>query len=158
MPADRISATRGADLTPFRVFYSKSIFDNEVARRPVGATLLRVDLGGRATPLWNQRGSWQTRAIAAPSGRELAPQHPDAFLPYLARSLGAKAAILQRTGNATAAATAFHEGIQSLKFVFLRLPEVFTPLMTGLLRGYVQACKAAGLDLTWPCSATSCRS
>src|SRR5262245_7573069 len=39
---------------------------------PTSSTLLRVDLQGNATPLWDQRGGFRTYAIAAPNGRELA--------------------------------------------------------------------------------------
>jgi hypothetical protein len=48
----------------------KSVFVS--SQSPTNATLLRVDLEGRATPLWDQRGAWRTWAIAAPNGRELA--------------------------------------------------------------------------------------
>jgi len=50
----------------------KSLFVS--SQSPTGSTLLRVDMEGRATPLWDQRGSWRTWAIAAPNGRELAIQ------------------------------------------------------------------------------------
>ena len=50
----------------------KSLFVS--SQSPTGSTLLRVDLEGRATPLWDQRGSWRTWAIAAPNGRDLAIQ------------------------------------------------------------------------------------
>src|SRR6266481_3036698 len=46
----------------------------EAASAPTSSTLLRVDLQGHATPLWDQRGAWRTWAIAAPNGRELAIQ------------------------------------------------------------------------------------
>jgi Tol biopolymer transport system component len=49
---------------------SKSLFVSSQA--PTSATLLHVDLQGHATPLWDQRGSWRTWAIAAPNGRYLA--------------------------------------------------------------------------------------
>ena len=42
------------------------------SQSPTSVTLLHVDLEGHATPLWDQRGSWKTYAIAAPNGRELA--------------------------------------------------------------------------------------
>jgi len=49
---------------------SKSLFVS--SQTPTSATLLHVDLEGHATPLWDQRGSWKTWAIAAPNGRYLA--------------------------------------------------------------------------------------
>jgi Tol biopolymer transport system component len=48
----------------------KSLFVS--SQSPTSSTLLRVDLQGHATPLWDQRGAWKTWAIAAPNGRELA--------------------------------------------------------------------------------------
>jgi eukaryotic-like serine/threonine-protein kinase len=42
------------------------------SQSPTSSTLLRVDMEGNATPLWDQRGAWRTWAIAAPNGRELA--------------------------------------------------------------------------------------
>jgi serine/threonine protein kinase/Tol biopolymer transport system component len=50
----------------------KSLFVS--SQSPTSSTLLRVDLEGHATPLWDQRGSWRTWAIAAPNGRKLAIQ------------------------------------------------------------------------------------
>jgi Tol biopolymer transport system component len=48
----------------------KSLFVS--SQSPTSATLLRVDMEGHATPLWDQRGAWRTWAVAAPNGRELA--------------------------------------------------------------------------------------
>jgi Tol biopolymer transport system component len=48
----------------------KSLFVS--SQSPTSSTLLRVDLEGHVTPLWDQRGAWKTYAIAAPNGRELA--------------------------------------------------------------------------------------
>ena len=42
------------------------------SQSPTSVTLLHVDLEGHATPLWDQRGAWQTYAVPAPNGRELA--------------------------------------------------------------------------------------
>src|SRR5260370_11111072 len=50
----------------------KSLFVS--SQSPTSSTLLHVDLEGHAIPLWDQRGSWRTWAIAAPNGRELAIQ------------------------------------------------------------------------------------
>ena len=44
------------------------------SQSPTSSTLLRVDMEGHATPLWDQRGAWRTWAIAAPNGRKLAIQ------------------------------------------------------------------------------------
>ena len=48
----------------------KSLFVS--SQTPTSTTLLRVDLLGLATPLWDQRGSFRTWAIVAPNGRDLA--------------------------------------------------------------------------------------
>jgi Tol biopolymer transport system component len=50
----------------------KSLFVS--SQSPVSSTLLRVDMEGHATPLWDQPGGFATWAVAAPNGRELAIQ------------------------------------------------------------------------------------
>ena len=50
----------------------KSLFVS--SQSPISSTLLRVDMEGHATPLWDQPGGWVTWAVAAPNGRELAIQ------------------------------------------------------------------------------------
>jgi Tol biopolymer transport system component/predicted Ser/Thr protein kinase len=50
----------------------KSLFVS--SQSPISSTLLRVDMEGHATPLWDQPGGWATWAVAAPNGRELAIQ------------------------------------------------------------------------------------
>jgi Tol biopolymer transport system component/predicted Ser/Thr protein kinase len=50
----------------------KSLFVS--SQSPTSSTLLRVDMEGHATPLWDQPGGWATWAIAAPNGREIAIQ------------------------------------------------------------------------------------
>jgi Tol biopolymer transport system component len=42
------------------------------SQSPTSSTLLHVDMEGRATPLWEQRGGWRTWAVAAPNGRDVA--------------------------------------------------------------------------------------
>jgi hypothetical protein len=42
------------------------------SQSPTSSTLLHVDMAGRATPLWEQRGGWRTWAVAAPNGRDVA--------------------------------------------------------------------------------------
>src|SRR5215831_5680376 len=39
---------------------------------PRGATLLYIDLKGKVSALWEQKGSWQTWGIPSPDGRHLA--------------------------------------------------------------------------------------
>src|SRR5262249_14942151 len=48
----------------------KSLFVS--SQSPTSTALLRVDLQGHVTPLWDQRSSFRTWAIAAPNGRDLA--------------------------------------------------------------------------------------
>jgi Tol biopolymer transport system component len=50
----------------------KSLFVS--SQSPISSTLLRVDMEGHATPLWDQPGGFATWAVAAPNGRELAIQ------------------------------------------------------------------------------------
>ena len=73
--------------------------------------------------------------------RGLARARPDAFLPDLALSLGARGQILA-PADAVAAAS-FMEGIKALAEPFLALPQAFAPLMQALCRDYISACEAA---------------
>ena len=50
----------------------KSLFVS--SQSPISSTLLRVDMEGHATPLWDQPGGFSTWAVPAPNGRELAIQ------------------------------------------------------------------------------------
>jgi len=79
--------------------------------------------------------------------RQLAAQHPDAFLPDLATSLGAKGFVLLQMGDWAGAAESFREGVELLKPLFLRLPEAFKPLMANLLGYYSKACEKAETEV-----------
>ena len=78
--------------------------------------------------------------------RQLASQRPDAFLPDLARSLGAEGAVLREMGNGGEAVAAFQEGIGILRPFFIRLPGAFRPLMRALVTEYRGACETSGIE------------
>ncbi len=78
--------------------------------------------------------------------RQLSSQRPDAFLPDLARSLGACGAVMRETGDLTPATCHFHDGIQSLKPLFLRLPGAFEALMRTLIDQYLSTCQDASIQ------------
>ena len=42
------------------------------SRSPRGATLLYIDVGGHAIPMWEQKGSFETWGVPSPDGRHLA--------------------------------------------------------------------------------------
>jgi Tol biopolymer transport system component len=44
------------------------------SRSPRGATLLYIDLNGHASPMWEQKGSFETWGVPSPDGRHLAIQ------------------------------------------------------------------------------------
>ncbi|MFZ8843028.1 MAG: hypothetical protein ACO2PQ_03230, partial [Thermoflexus sp.] len=85
----------------------------------------------------------------APQGRgalyrRLAEQHPDAFLPDLARSLGAYGLVLLGLGRSAEAAAAFAEGLRAILPFARALPAAFSGLASALLQGYLRACAEAG--------------
>ncbi len=78
--------------------------------------------------------------------RELARGNPDAFLPDLARSLGAHGSVLRGVERYAEAMEAFGEGVRVLAPFFRRLPEAFAGLIGNLLNDYLSACQATGRE------------
>ena len=78
--------------------------------------------------------------------RGLAEARPDAFLPDLARSLGVLGAVLREEAPAEAAA-AFREGLAAVAPLTEVHPRALGPLAPFLLRGYVQAAEAGGVEV-----------
>jgi tetratricopeptide (TPR) repeat protein len=76
--------------------------------------------------------------------RRLAAQHPDAFLPDLASSLGAYGVVLRGLGRSAEAAAAFAEGLRAILPFVRALPAAFGGLAGALLQGYLRACAEAG--------------
>ncbi len=76
--------------------------------------------------------------------RQLARQHPQAFLPDLARSLGAYGYALLQAGRPAEAAAAFREGLEALLPFARALPQAYRGLLQTLLQLYLEACQAAG--------------
>ncbi len=76
--------------------------------------------------------------------RQLARAHPQAFLPDLARSLGAHGSILLALARPAEAAAAFAEGMRLLLPFARNLPQAFAELLQALCEGYLCACRAAG--------------
>ena len=79
--------------------------------------------------------------------RQLAAQRPDAFLPDLASSLGAKGTVLEEIGNLAGAVAMFREGVECLRPLFLRWPQAFRPLMTNLVVAYFRVCETAEVEV-----------
>ena len=75
--------------------------------------------------------------------RALARQNPDAYSHNLATSLGALSQVLTGMERHGEAAAALAEGIGALQPQFARLPEAFAPLMTALIKEYLEASEAA---------------
>ncbi|HID84319.1 MAG TPA: hypothetical protein EYP54_04290, partial [Anaerolineales bacterium] len=78
--------------------------------------------------------------------RQLAEENPDAFLPDLARSLGAHGLVLLQAGRPAEAAAALREGLQHLLPWARAWPQALGALLGDLLAAYLTACRAAGLD------------
>jgi tetratricopeptide (TPR) repeat protein len=75
--------------------------------------------------------------------RQLARQNPQAFLPDLARSLGAHGTVLRGLGRPGEAAQAFAEGLRAILPFVRALPAAFGGLAGALLAEYLQACEEA---------------
>ena len=104
------------------------------------------NLGTMLSELGRRKEALAAAEEAVRIRRGLAAQRPDAFIPDLAMSLGAKGAILDANGERSQARDCFREGIVCLKSLFLRLPVAHRRLMLGLVGGYVRACQAAGSE------------
>jgi tetratricopeptide (TPR) repeat protein len=72
---------------------------------------------------------------------QLAQARPDAFLPDLAMSCGARGAILATMDRHQDAAASFADGIRVLTPVFQRVPTAFAQLMGNLARNYLRSCE-----------------
>jgi hypothetical protein len=77
---------------------------------------------------------------------QLAEARPDAFLPNLATSCGARGAVLTGMEHHREAAGSFAQGIRALAPCFQKVPRAFAPLMGGLCRDYVTALEKAQLE------------
>ncbi|WP_186443131.1 hypothetical protein, partial [Desulfobotulus alkaliphilus] len=89
-------------------------------------------LGRREEALHNAEKAVEIR-------RQLAEARPEAFLPDLAITCGAKGVILKESGQHQDASISFAEGIQALLPLFTQNPHPFKPLMAGLFQGYLKA-------------------
>ncbi len=104
------------------------------------------NLGNRLSDLGRREEALQAIDEAVGLYRLLAAQHPDAFLPDLVTSLGARGAVSQEMGDVAGAAASFRDGVECLKPLFLRWPDAFKPLMTSLVLDFVRICETAGLE------------
>lgn len=77
--------------------------------------------------------------------RMLAEKSPDRYEPDLARSLGVLSRVKMHS-EPQAAAAYFHEGIITLRRLFILRPRAFVPLMGALVREYLASCEAAGIE------------
>ena len=96
----------------------------------------------------------QATQEAVDTYRRLAKDRPDAFLPYLATSLGALGRCLAADARLRDAVEAFAEGVRTLAPAFEQLPEAFARLMGALVSEYLTHVKELGespdMDLLAP--------
>jgi tetratricopeptide (TPR) repeat protein len=102
------------------------------------------NLGLRLSEMGRRAEALQATQEAVDLYRRLAAQHPDAFLPHLARSLGAYGLVLRGLGRSAEAAAAFAEGLRAILPFARALPAAFSGLAGALLQGYLRACAEAG--------------
>ncbi len=101
-------------------------------------------IGQWVAALGDDKKALQATQQAVNLYRDLARRHPDAFLPNLARSLGAHGYALLQAGQPARAAAAFYEGLEALLPFARALPQAYGELLGKLLRDYLEACRAAG--------------
>jgi hypothetical protein len=78
--------------------------------------------------------------------RRLAQTLPDAFLPDLARSLGALSKVLTAAGRHGDAATTTHEGLMTIAPFLEKHGDAVGGLARALVQNYLSACKKAGTE------------
>lgn len=100
-------------------------------------------LGTRYANLGRREEALEATEQAVQSYRQLAERNPDAFLPDLARSLGALGSI-HHAEDPAGAADVYKEGIRLLTPYFTQLPKAFAPLMASLVQAYARACEEGG--------------
>ena len=102
------------------------------------ATMLS-DLGRREEALVEAQEAVQIR-------RQLAEARPDAFLPDLAMSLGAMSVCLRGLERQGDAASRSGEAIRILNPYFAAIPQAHAGLMGFLVKEYLEASEAAGIE------------
>jgi hypothetical protein len=75
---------------------------------------------------------------------QLAQSRPDAFLPDLAMSCGARGMVYVSMGRHAEAVSSFAQGIRVLTPLFRQMPQAFAELMMKLFGVYVQSAKQSG--------------
>ena len=101
-------------------------------------------LGFALSEMGRRAEALQATQEAVEIRRRLAAQRPDAFLPDLARSLGAYGVVLRGLGRSAEAAATFAEGLRAILPFVRALPAAFGGLASALLQGYLRACAEAG--------------
>ena len=95
------------------------------------------NLGSKLSALGRREQALEATQEAVDIYRQLAKDRPDAYLPDLARSLGALGSNLRAASRPKDASAAFVEGIRALKPAFLALPAAHRPPMAAPVRDYV---------------------
>ena len=117
----------------------------ESAIEPILAEQSRLlnNLANRLSALGRREEALAKAQEAVRIYEQLAQARPDAFLPDLAMSCGARGAILATMDRHQDAAASFADGIRVLTPVFQRVPTAFAQLMGNLARNYLRSCEQA---------------
>jgi len=114
-------------------------------------SMARTDRLGRSYTIGNSYSDLGRRDAALAAGeeavklqRELVAQNRDAFLPGLAKALGALGRHLLAAERTIDAAAAFQEGARLLRPLAQAMPAAFGGLFEALVGDFVQALEAAG--------------
>ena len=103
--------------------------------------------GLRLSAIGKREEALEATQEAAAFYRRLAAARPDAFLPGLARNLGALSQVFTGQGLHFEAAGALNEALEIVAPFVERLPQAFSQLTRNLATDYVAACEAADVEL-----------
>jgi tetratricopeptide (TPR) repeat protein len=106
------------------------------------------NLGYRLSKLGRREDALADAQEALTVYRELAQQRPDAFLPDLARSLGAMGLIHENSGNAIQAFSCFEEGVAHLYPLFELNHDAFSGLMGVLVSNSVEMAQTSNAKVS----------
>jgi hypothetical protein len=149
-PPDRTVLLRPFEEVAYRSWVKRAIDEAERAGALQMWGFALSALGRRAEAL-------QATQEAVEIRRRLAAQRPDAFLPDLARSLGAYGLVLRGLGRSAEAAAAFAEGLRAILPFVRALPAAFGGLAGALLQDYLRACATSASSGASPASAQARR-
>jgi tetratricopeptide (TPR) repeat protein len=143
-----VSARHAAWAKALAKRFETNASDPETLELALDRTAVAFSLYGlRLSALGEREEAVEATREAAALYRRLAATRPDAFLPSLARTLGALSQALTEQGLHFEAAEALGEALEIVAPFVEKVPHAFSQLTRNLATDYVAACEAADLEL-----------